>query len=141
LVEALVGHDRQRAESEALPGRARHRVKLAPVGRLVGDVVMDDQASVGVDGGLHVVAGRLETMAVAHRPRLLFAFDEGRAIIRLQPGREPVQLGAPGAPGGECRGNRARLIVGLGRVRRVQPGEVGGNLQPTSQESHNRRPT
>lgn len=67
---------------------------MAAVGRPVGDLVMHDQARVGIDCGPYVVAGRLVASACPHRTGIFLAFNERRAFFRVQLVSHPVEFGA-----------------------------------------------
>lgn len=125
---SLVGHHRQRSQVEDRFRGIGHGVQLAPVGRLVGHRMMDDQTGLGIHDALHVVGGRFGSGALAHRPGIRLALDQGRAVFLVHAGRQPVEFGASGPKRGERCRHRARLIVGLICIGFVQSGEIGRDL-------------
>ena len=100
----------------------------AVVGRLLGDLVMQDQPGSGIDRRLDVVGRRPGTPSDAHQACVLLAFDQRRPAFVFQPVREPAKFGAPIPQGRDRRLNRAGRIVGLAGVGVIETGEIIGDL-------------
>src|SRR5579859_59343 len=95
---------------------------------------MDDKATIDVDHALHVVAGRLGRVAVAHRPGVGLSEDQDRLVAILQdllPAHEPILAATEGLDRGGERLPMPRLVVetlGHRLIHDVEPVEVVSDL-------------
>ncbi len=113
---AGIGNDRQALDAEHVLCRLGHRIKLARVIRLVGDLVIDNEAGIGVDGCLHVGGRRLRALADPHCPGIQLAFDQGGRPFGIESGGQAIKLGAPFSEGSKCCGRRVRCFGGFMRI-------------------------
>src|SRR5271157_3255702 len=91
---ARIGHHSQALLAEHLLCGHGHWMKQAVVAWLVSHFMVDDQSSIGVNRRLDIIARRLGTIAPAHRPRILFAFNDCRAAFSIELGGKAVEFTA-----------------------------------------------
>ena len=103
-------------------------MKQAVVAWLIGHFMVDDQSGIGVNRRLDIVRRRLETIALAHRPRILFTLDNCGAAFGIELGSKAIEFTASGLQGRHRREHRIWPIMRVRRVGFVQPAEIRRDL-------------
>jgi hypothetical protein len=88
---------------------------------------MENEASIGIDGGLHVIRWTLWSVADSHGPGIGLAFDQRVASFGVEPGSHAVELGSPSSKCLERRSRRAWRFVGFGIVALIQTSQITSN--------------